>query len=77
MITNGIDARDARKKARFTVAQAAKAFRKARNGATKVELVDGDKHYVRRDRSGRLVLVEKKSKRKPDGRVVTGFPRKR
>jgi hypothetical protein len=78
MATNGIDAPAAGQKASFTVTQAAKAFRQARNGATKVELVEGEKQYVRRDPSGRFVLVAKKTwKHKPDGRALTEPSRKR
>lgn len=57
------------KKAKFTVNDAARAFRQARGNAKKVELIEGEKEYVRRDESGRFVLVRKeeagKSKRKP------------
>ena len=45
-----------RKTAKFTVTQAARAFRKARAGAAKVELVDRTDRQVRRDATGRFVL---------------------
>ena len=45
-----------RKTAKFTVTQAARAFRKARAGAAKVELVDLADREVRRDATGRFVL---------------------
>jgi hypothetical protein len=45
-----------RKTAKFTVTQAARAFRKARAGAAKVELVDLADREVRRDETGRFVL---------------------
>lgn len=78
MATKRTDASAADRKASFTVTQAAKAFRKARNGGAKVELVESDTRHVRRDHSGRFVLVEKKSPaRKSDSRVLTGSARKR
>jgi len=48
-----------RNKPRFTVAEAARAFRLARGNAKKVELIEGEKQYLRRDDSGRFVIVRK------------------
>jgi len=66
-------------KASFTVTQAAKAFRKARDGAAKVELVGNDKLRIRRDESGRFVLVPpaEEVKSGTNGRVLAGSSRKR
>jgi len=44
---------------KFTVSQAARAFRQARGDAAKVELIEDEKKYLRRDRSGRFVIVRK------------------
>jgi hypothetical protein len=46
-----------RNKPKFTVAEAARAFRLARGNAAKVELIEGEKQFLRRDESGRFVLV--------------------
>ncbi len=46
------------KKAKFTVSEAARAFRKARGNAEKIERIEGEKHYVRRDETGRFVIVQ-------------------
>jgi hypothetical protein len=69
MKTHTMDKAPTKKKAKFTVDDAARAFRLARGNAKKVELIEGEKEYVRRDDSGRFVLVRKgeapKSKRNP------------
>jgi hypothetical protein len=53
------------KKAKFTVSDAARAFRQARGDAEKVERIEGEKRYIRRDETGRFVIVGKgKFKRK-------------
>jgi hypothetical protein len=46
-------------KPKFTVDEAARAFRLARGNAEKVELIDGEKQCLRRDDSGRFVIVRK------------------
>lgn len=46
-----------RSKAKFTVSDAARAFRKARGNAEKIERIEGEKRYVRRDETGRFVIV--------------------
>lgn len=45
------------KQAKFTVSDAARAFREARGNAEKVERIEGEKRYIRRDESGRFVIV--------------------
>jgi len=78
MASNKNGASPTGQKASFTVSQAAKAFRKARNGGVKVELVESDGRFVRRDRSGRFVLVKTQaSTRKSDSKVSAGYSRKR
>jgi hypothetical protein len=47
------------KKAKFTVSDAARAFRQARGDAEKVERIEGEKRYIRRDETGRFVIVGK------------------
>jgi hypothetical protein len=44
---------------KFTVSEAARAFRQARGDAAKVERIEDEKKYLRRDRSGRYVIVRK------------------
>jgi hypothetical protein len=48
-----------RNKPKFTVDEAARAFRLARGSAAKVELIEGEKQLLRRDESGRFVIVRK------------------
>jgi len=48
-----------RKKPRITVAQAARAFRKARGDNPKVLLLDDDDHEIRRDENGYFVLCDR------------------
>ncbi len=44
---------------KFTVSEAARAFRQARGGAAKVERIEGEKKVIRRDSTGRFVIVGK------------------
>jgi hypothetical protein len=46
------------KKAKFTVSEAARAFRKARGNAVKIERIEDEKHFLRRDETGRFVVVK-------------------
>ncbi|HEX8673833.1 MAG TPA: hypothetical protein VF710_18190 [Longimicrobium sp.] len=59
MTTHTVGEAPTRNKPKFTVAEAARAFRLARGDAAKVELIEGEKQYLRRDESGRFVLARK------------------
>lgn len=58
MATRVMGEAPAKKKARFTVSDAARAFRQARGNAEKIERIEGEKRFVRRDETGRFVLVD-------------------
>jgi hypothetical protein len=57
MATRVVGEAPTKKKARFTVSDAARAFRQARGTAEKIERIEGEKRFVRRDETGRFVLV--------------------
>jgi len=59
MKTHAMGEAPPRNKPKFTVAEAARAFRLARGNAAKVELIEREKQYLRRDDSGRFVIVRK------------------
>lgn len=72
-----IDHAPAKTKAKFTVSEAARAFRIARGNARKVERIEGEKRYVRRDETGRFVIVKGNSASEPNPVKRKGAPAKR